>query len=160
MSVTPEMIAVALGKTAPVPGSITDQQWKLWIQDAAMLIETRRQSFASPPELNAAMVDYVVREAVVTHVRKPDDATQVTVAVDDGSTSRTYQSGAGRVAIIDAWWALLGLVEQSTGAYAVDLAGGGGVRHMPWCDLMFGGVTCSCGVALAGRPIYEPGEYS
>lgn len=28
--------------------------------------------------------------------------------------------------------------------------------HMPWCDLMFGGASCSCGVDLAGYPIYEP----
>lgn len=30
-------------------------------------------------------------------------------------------------------------------------------EHLPWCDLMFGGVTCTCGASLAGYPIYEGG---
>jgi hypothetical protein len=42
MSVTPDMLAVALGQAAPEPGSITDLQWEMWIDDAGMLIETRR----------------------------------------------------------------------------------------------------------------------
>ena len=29
--------------------------------------------------------------------------------------------------------------------------------HLPWCDLMLGGTTCSCGVDIAGTPIYELG---
>lgn len=31
--------------------------------------------------------------------------------------------------------------------------------HLPWCDVMFGGLSCSCGVAIAGRPIYEGGDW-
>ena len=38
MSVTPNMIAVALGQAAPEPDSIQDQQWSLWIDDAYMLL--------------------------------------------------------------------------------------------------------------------------
>ena len=26
--------------------------------------------------------------------------------------------------------------------------------HAPWCDLMLGGTTCSCGADIAGYPIY------
>lgn len=121
MSVTPEKIAVALGVAAPGPDSITWGQWSLWVEDAEMLIEDRRVKLDAAP-VDAAKLDYVVREAVVAHVKKPDDATQVTVSVDDGQTSRSYKSGKGRVTILDEWWALLGLTAPNEGAYAVDMA--------------------------------------
>lgn len=155
MSVTPEMLAVALGQAAPGPGSVTEQQWKMWVDDAEMLVESRRATLgaAAPDE---AKVDYVIREAVVAHIKRPDDATQVTVAVDDGSSSRSYKSGKGRVTILDEWWSLLGLVETS-GAFSVDQVGGSSVPHLPWCTLMLRGNYCSCGVDIAGRPIFEGG---
>jgi len=154
MSVTPAMLAVALGRAAPEPGSVTEQQWELWISDAEMLIEERRARLGVevPDE---AKLDYVVREAVADHIKRPDDATQVTVSVDDASSSRTYQSGKGRVTILDEWWALLGLVEPS-GAFSLDMVGGSSV-HLPWCSLMLGANYCSCGVDIAGVPIYEGG---
>ncbi|WP_405475642.1 hypothetical protein [Paenarthrobacter ilicis] len=155
MSVTPAMIAVALGRAAPEPGSVTEQQWQMWIDDAEMLIESRRLllGLEQPDE---AKIDYVIREAVADHVKRPDDATQVTVSVDDASSSRTYKSGKGRVTILDEWWALLGLVEPS-GAFSIDMVGGASV-HLPWCSLMFGANYCSCGVDIAGAPIFEGGE--
>jgi hypothetical protein len=155
MSVTPDMIAVALGQTAPVPGSVQEQQWEMWIADAVMLIEARR-ALLGLEEPDEARIDYVVREAVVSHIKKPDDATQVTISVDDGSSSRSYQSGKGRVTILDEWWTLLGLV-PSSGAFSVDMLGTS-TLHLPWCSLMFGATYCSCGVDIAGTPIFEGGE--
>lgn len=157
MSVTPNMIAVALGQAAPVPGSIQEQQWDLWISDAEMLIEARRLSVDPDLVIDEAKLDYVVRESVVSHVRKPDDATQVTVSVDDGSTSKSYKSGKGRVTILDEWWLFLGLTETN-GAFAVDMVGTSS-RHLPWCSLNFGALYCSCGVDIAGVPIFEGGEW-
>ena len=152
MSVTPAIVAVALGQAAPEADSVQEKQWWLWIKDAEMLIETRQEKLGAevPGE---AKLDYVVREAVVAHIKRPDDATQVTIAVDDGSSSRTYQSAKGRVQIIDEWWALLGLV-SSEGAFSVDMVGGSAV-HLAWCAIMLGGNYCSCGVDIAGVPIYE-----
>jgi hypothetical protein len=149
------MLAVALGQAAPEPGSVTEQQWQMWIDDAQMLIASRQAKLgAESPD--QARIDYVVREAVVAHIKRPDDATQVTIAVDDGSSSRSYQSGKGRVTILDEWWALLGLVETS-GAFSVDMVGPRSGAHLPWCTLMMGGNYCSCGVDIAGVPIYEDG---
>lgn len=156
-TVTPAKIAVALGKAAPEPGSLQEQQWQMWIDDALMLISARATELGLDLP-DQAKVDYVIREAVVKHVKRPDDATQVTVAVDDGSTSRSYQSGQGRVVVLDEWWDLLGLVEVNTGAYSVDMLGLAGSRHLPWCSLMMGATYCSCGVDIAGRPIFEGGE--
>jgi hypothetical protein len=155
MFVTPGMLAVALGQAAPEPGSITEQQWQMWLNDAEMLIESRRVKLGIP-DLDQAKLDYVLREAVVAHIKRPDDATQVTIAVDDGSSSRSYQSGKGRVTILDEWWDLLGLVEPS-GAFSIDMVGTSAV-HLPWCALMLGANYCSCGADIAGAPIYESGD--
>ena len=155
MSVTPGMLAVALGQAAPGAGSVTEQQWQMWIDDAVMLIDARQATLgADAPD--QAKLDYVVREAVAAHIKRPDDATQVTIAVDDGSSSRSYKSGKGRVTILDEWWALLGLVETS-GAFSVDMLGSAFAGHLPWCSLAFGANYCSCGVDIAGVPIYEGG---
>lgn len=155
MAVTVDKIAVALGRAAPEPGSVTEQQWEMWIDDAEMLIDTRRTELGAA-EPDAAKLDYVVREAVVAHIKKPDDATQVTISVDDAATSRSYRSGKGRVTILDEWWALLGLV-QNTGAYSVDMAPPFGAVHLYWCAVMLGANYCSCGVDIAGVPIFEKG---
>lgn len=156
MAVTPSMIAVALGQAAPGTGSVTEQQWQLWIDDAYMLIEARRDAVKHSEPLDEAKVDYVVREAVVAHVRKPDDATQVTVSIDDGSSSRSYQSSKGRVTLLDEWWVLLGLVEFE-GAFAIDTVSAATI-HIAWCSLMMGANYCSCGADIAGHPIYEGAE--
>lgn len=146
--VTSTDIAVALGRTTTT--AIEDQQWGMWINDALLLIEAR---LGDPAELDQAKLDYVVREAVVAHVRHPDDATQVSVSIDDGSTSRSYKSGKGRVTILDEWWALLA-PEDALSAFTIDTAPTGG-WHQPWCSLHFGALYCSCGTDIAGYPIYE-----
>jgi hypothetical protein len=155
MAVTPADIAVALGVAAPESGSLTEQQWEMWIDDAAMLIDTRRE-LLDVAQIDEVKLDYVIREAVVAQVKRPDDATQVTISIaDEGSSSRTYRSSKGRVVIIDEWWTLLGLTQPS-GAFAVDMLGVDTI-HQPWCSLSFGANYCSCGADLAGYPIYEGG---
>ncbi|WP_308491030.1 hypothetical protein [Microbacterium terrisoli] len=118
MAVTPADIAVALGQTAPSTDSPTEKQWALWIADATMLINARATELDKTPDPDR--MDYVVREAVVAQVKRPDDVTQVTVSVDDGQTSKSYRSGKGRVTILDEWWTLLGLTDPG-GAFSVDL---------------------------------------
>lgn len=153
MSVTPSMLAVALGIAAPEFGSIKEQQWNMWVDDAYMLIEARRVEIGHTDPIDEAKLDYVVRQAVVAHIKKPDDATQVTVSVDDASTSKTYQSGKGRVSV-DDWWAFLGLLDEQGGAFSVDMIGFA-TAHLPWCSFYFGATYCSCGVDIAGYPIFE-----
>lgn len=158
MAVTPETIAVAMGVAAPESDSIQWQQWSLWIDDAFMLIETRAMHLDIDVDtIDEAKLDYVIREAVVAHVKRPDDSTQVTISVDDASSSRTYRSGKGRVSILDEWWTLLGLVDRDSGAFAIDMLPSVGSLHLPWCSLRMGATWCSCGVDIAGVPIYETG---
>lgn len=151
MYVTPEVIAVALGRAVPDSDSPEAAQWAMWIEDALLLIEAR---LGDPLELDQDKLDYVVREAVVAHVRNPDDATQVEIAVDDARSSRTYKSSRGRVTILDEWWDLLAPTASSGGAFSFIPTGGTG-SHMPWCSLYFGATYCSCGADIAGFPIYE-----
>jgi hypothetical protein len=155
-TVTPDDIAVALGRTAPAVDSAEYAQWSMWITDAEMLIETRRVTVDSTLALDESKVDYVVREAVVAQVRRPDDATQVSTSVDDTSVQRTYKSSRGRVSIIDEWWTLLGLTAARTGAFSFRPYGGAGA-HQPWCSLAFGAIYCSCGADLTNYdyPLYE-----
>jgi hypothetical protein len=156
MAVTPATIATALGVAAPDSGSAQEAQWDLWISDALMLIETRRIELAVTGPLDEAKVDYVVRQAVVAQVQRPDDATQVTESVDDASVSRTYRSSKGRVTIVDEWWTLLGLTAPSGGAFSIDTLDADSM-HLPWCSLNFGANYCSCGVDIAGTPVFEGG---
>lgn len=151
MTVTPTTIAVALGRTTTTAAE--DEQWAMWIADALLLIEAR---LGDPADLDQARLDYVVREAVVAHIRHPDDATQVSVSIDDGSSSRTYRSGKGRVSILEEWWNLLSPTES--GAFVLDMLGTS-TYHLDWCAATLGANYCTCGADIAGVPIYELGGW-
>lgn len=171
MAVTPEDIAVALGRTAPAEDSAEYAQWEMWISDARMLISARlvgdgAGQVPSLDDLDQAKLDYVVREAVVAQIRRPDDATSVSVRVDDGAVSKEYRTGAGRVTIIDAWWDLLSPSDSSAGAFSIRPSGSCSI-HADICSanyytdsngaLVYGGAYCSCGADIAGFPLYEVG---
>lgn len=157
MAVTPADIAVELGRTVPDQQTPEYAQWELWIADARMLISARLGDITA---LDYVIVDYVVRQAVSAHVKRPDDATQVAVQVDDGSVSKTFRSSRGRVEILDEWWKLL--APKTTGrAFSIQPTTSGG-PHMPWCTLLMGGTYCSCGADLTNGeyPLFEGGELS
>lgn len=40
-------------------------------------------------------------------------------------------------------------------AFSVDTAPDGGTCHRPWCAVFFNASYCSCGVDIAGEPIFE-----
>lgn len=158
-TVTPATIAVALGQAAPASGSVTEQRYSMWIDDALMLIQARYDSIGDDTlVVDQDRLDYVVREAVAAHAQRPEDVTQVSVSVDDASTQKTYRSGKGRVTILDEWWTLLGLTTTSgSGAFSFQPYGSSLGAHQPWCNLYFGALDCSCGADLTGYayPLYE-----
>jgi hypothetical protein len=45
---------------------------------------------------------------------------------------------------------------DAAGAFSVDVLGADSA-HLPWCSLNFGATYCSCGVDIAGFPIFELG---
>ena len=159
MATTPADIAAALGRPTPDEGSPAEAQWSIWIDDALMLIEDRLGDLS---ELDQKKLDYVVREAVVAQVRRPDDATMLDVSVDDGRVMRRYSSGSGRVRVLDEWWDLLS-PDSSGKAFTVDtLPRNELAAHKPWCSLRMGATFCSCGANLtAGAyPLWEGGALS
>jgi hypothetical protein len=113
---TVDDVAVALGRPTSSVTAEEDAQWSMWIADALMLIEAR---LGDSTLLDQARLDFVVREAVKAMVLRPDDATQVDIAVDDGQVSKRYSSSSGRVTILDEWWELLLAEYQSSGAFSV-----------------------------------------
>jgi hypothetical protein len=137
MPIGTDDIQAALGRpTSPTDAELA--QWEIWISDALLLIEAR---LGDPDQLDQARLAYVVREAVIAHIRRPDDATTVDVSI-------------GRVTIRDEWWALLSDANNSASAFSIR-PGGGYCAHLPWCSSMFGANYCSCGVDIAGEPIFE-----
>ena len=166
MAVIPGDIAVELGRTAPDASSVEYAQWELWIADALFQIAKRPGLVFA--DLDSEVVDYVVRKAVVRHARRPDDATQVTVGVDDGNVSKTYRSSAGEVVISDREWAMLTPADTTTRAFSVRPSGCA-TMHAQVCTantyvdangaIVFGGAYCSCGADIAGYPLYEGDEY-
>lgn len=152
MTVLVSDIATALGRTAPESGSPEYAQWTMWIADAEMLISARLGDLT---ELDQQKLDYVVREAVVAQVRRPDDATSVEIAVDDGREARRYSSGRGRVTILDEWWELLSPSSGGGKAFAVDSLPSDVTIHAETCALNFGALYCSCGADIAGFPLFE-----
>lgn len=104
MAVIPDDVATELGR--PAPTGVTAAQWQSWIRQGYYLIR-KHYGASKYAALAVEDVDYVVLQAVAAQVRRPDDATQVDIAVDDGRVSRRYATGYGSVTIRDEWWALL-----------------------------------------------------
>lgn len=45
--------------------------------------------------------------------------------------------------------------DDSKGVFSIDTAPSVSSTHLAWCNLNFGASYCSCGVDIAGYPIYE-----
>lgn len=127
MTVIPDDIAVEVGR--PTYSAAEDARWSVWISDARLLILAR---LGNLDLLDQSVLDYVVRQAVAAQVRKPDDATQVDVAVDDGRVSRRYSSSAGRVVILDDWWSLLSSSGVGSGAFTITPYGAPDLPVQEW----------------------------
>lgn len=110
MAVTYEDVAISLGRSITL-GSAEEKQITQWIADARLLIQQRLGDLAL---LDQAVLDYVVREAVVARASNPEGYTSE--AIDD----YTYRYGAEtrRVTILDEWWAMLD-PDAGGGAFSV-----------------------------------------
>ena len=108
--VAPSEIADRLGRDLT---EAEQRQVPLWIEDAEAAIE-RRMSRLGVSQVDVNDRVRVVQKAVTAMARRPDDATRVDVAVDDGRVGRTYSSSTGEVTIKDEWWDELGLAEPAT----------------------------------------------
>lgn len=120
--ITTADIAVALGRTTPDAGSTDALQWEMWINQALFLLrfgDGEHVGLGDLAALDQEALDYVVLQAVVAHAKRPDAARQVTVSVDDASTSRTFETSEGFVAIVNRWWDMLSPSVNNSGAFSV-----------------------------------------
>lgn len=146
----PDDIATEMGRDPATLSTIERAQITMWIADATLLIN-RGIGDAAPDE---ETVDYVVRQAVKAVAQGPAaGVTSESVQVDDGMLTQRFERGARRITILPEWWSMLGVANGGK-AFSVEMAGTRS-PHLLWCDLAFGGATCSCGAALAGYPIFE-----
>lgn len=76
----------------------------LWISQALTIISSR---LGDTTLLDQDVLAMVVTEAVANRIKRPDSATQISVSVDDGQVSRTYESSTGGIEILPEWWELL-----------------------------------------------------
>jgi hypothetical protein len=107
VAVTYMDVATSLGRTLNADEQAQAEQW---IDDARLVIGAR---LGDLDELDQDLLDYVVREAVVARIKRPDEATQVQISVDDATTSRRYERSTGTISILDEWWALLSPITDS-----------------------------------------------
>lgn len=111
-------VAVALGR--PISDSDQQAQVEHWLTGVELAITQRLGNVAS---LDQDALLFVESEAVAALVRHSGVAeSSITVAVDDGSVTRRYESADYANSITDAWWALLGSVKPT----AVSMRVGGG----------------------------------
>ncbi len=106
MPVTLEQIQTIVGRSLTKAESA---QAQMWIPDARLVI-SRGPEGRDRIDLNRLdqdVLDMVVREAVADRIKRPDDATEVQVSVDDGSVARRYSSSAGQIRIRPEWWTML-----------------------------------------------------
>ena len=107
-SVTPESIATRLGEDPATLTPARRGQFSVLIADAVALISLREAQLGVVP--SPEVVDLIVGWAVADAASGPaDNATRVSVSVDDGSVAREYPASSRRITIRDDWWDMLGL---------------------------------------------------
>lgn len=118
--IIPDDIADELGRPRPAVDSDTFRQWQRWITTTYERIEAYRIA-NNLPEPDPGQLDYVVLMVVASRARmnnRDDGATQVTVSIDDGSTTRMYPTGTDSVVIdLGPWWGQL-WPGQGAGAFS------------------------------------------
>lgn len=115
---------------------------------------------ATVPELDPTVprmvVCAVVKRAMLASAAS-DGAPVTAVQQTAGpfSQSLTMANPTGDLYLTRAEKRVLGCGAQTATTIPTPIAGS--TAHLPWCSLMLGAAYCSCGVDIAGRPIFEGG---
>ncbi|MCW2758064.1 MAG: Phage protein Gp19/Gp15/Gp42 [Nocardioidaceae bacterium] len=99
--VTPGDIEISLGRPL-TPREIA--QVGQMSTDAQVILRSR---FPDLSKLDQDALKYVVREAIVFKLKRPDPASQTTVTIDDGTVAKRYERDTGAITILPEWWILL-----------------------------------------------------
>lgn len=124
------------------------------LEDASQFIlDTVPSSATAPAATRRRIVCAVVRRAMKAEDADLEGLENVQVGAGPfqfsgkGSDSDFYLKKAEKNALGDG----------TQEAFGVQIAGFGYSAHLPWCSLNFGATYCSCGVDIAGVPIFEAG---
>lgn len=116
---TYEDVAVALGR--PISTSAEQDQVSWWLNAVELIIGQRLGDVAL---LDQALLKLVEVEVVAEKVRHSGtEESSITVAVDDGSVTRRYESTISDDDIADRWWDLL-MGRRRAKAVSMTVSGG------------------------------------
>lgn len=152
-----------IGDDAPTDEALIQR----WIDRAERLLRREfpnlqaRVDGGLEPDLLETIVDVV--SAMVTRVfRNPSGhrsvSGQETTGQFSGSNTITFGGdNPGALGLLDEERDALRPPDAPKGgqAYSVGVGGNDAAQHLPWCSLWFTGKWCSCGVDIAGYPIFE-----
>ena len=111
---------------------------------------------AVPPTLDADIPKMIACAMVKRAMLAPVDQapmSQMQQTAGPFSQSGTFVNPTGDLYLTKAEKRLLGCGAQE--AFTVAAMPAGYSAHLPWCSLVFGATYCSCGVDIAGVPIFE-----
>lgn len=144
-------------------GDIPTAKAEALIDDAETFAVQAAPCLSDPSSLTEQqrkLVRTVLRRAVL---READSATGAKTQETAGIYSYTVDTRRAASASFllpeeeDILRGICGGDAHST-AFSIDMNPRSTSMHYPWCNVMFGSALCSCGVSIAGYPIYEGGE--
>ena len=151
-----------IGEDAP---HTQEQVLDAWVGRAERLIRREyptiqaRLDSGDEPDLQDTIIDVV--SSMVTRVfRNPQGLRQTQETTGQFTASMTFAGNnpGGLYLEPEERDALRPPNQPKAGqAYSVGMGGAQGGIHVPWCNLLLGGVRCSCGADIAGFPLYEVG---
>lgn len=137
----------------PIGGEVYAQTL---LEDASQFILDTVPAAADAPEATRRrVVCAVVRQAMQTDSNELAGMSQVSESAGGVSRSWSPSNPNGDFYLTKAQKQALGYGAQR--AFGVSIAGGAASPHVPWCNVHFGALYCSCGTDIAGEPIYEVG---
>ncbi|WP_406714724.1 Gp19/Gp15/Gp42 family protein [Trueperella pyogenes] len=155
-----DVIADWIGEDVPTNKALVSR----WVARAERYLRREIPSLqarieeGAEPDLRETVVD-VISAMVARVFRNPEGIRQRQETDGSFTGSITFAGDTpGELFLTDRERDSLLAPQDRKGAQAAftfgpdNYAGGG---HRPWCSLMFGAKYCSCGVDIAGQPIFE-----
>lgn len=126
------------------------------LEDASQFIlDTVPQAVDAPPNTRRRIVCAVVRRAMTTAGTEMQGLESFQQSAGPFALTAKPVNPHGDLYLTRAEKQALGSGAQK--AFGVQVAGFSVSEHRPWCNLNFGATYCSCGLDIAGEPIYEAG---
>lgn len=134
------------------------------LEDASAMLRVEMPTIdarlaATPPTLDLQIPKIIVCKMVKRAMQAGDEGAGVGSLQQTAgpfSQSTTFSNPMGDLYLTKAERKMLGA--GGTAAFSIDTRAGLCGTHLPWCSSMFGALYCSCGVDIAGYPIFEVGE--